>query len=301
MRAAVDIARQALAQLADPPFDPPAALVEQLAGAIEHARQSWPGVRIDPALWCRYLAARLPPPAELPRMLPRLSVDELYLCCACAAGEPRAVAAFQQRYLPLIDGALLKLRLGPGLREEVRQQLAMRLLVADEGTPPLLAGYAGTGKLGSWLRVVTARVARRALEQEKRVVLSEDDRLEQELVAGQPDAELRHLKAAYREAFRHAFRHALGSLRPREITLLRQRFVDGLSLERIGAVYRVHHTTARRWLEKTRLLLLQRTVEALAERLQISKQECSTIIRLIQSDMDLTLHTLLKSPRRARR
>lgn len=300
MRGAADIARRALAQLTDPPLDPSPELVEQLAGAVEQARQSWPGIRVDPAVWCRYLAARLPPPAELPRVIGRLGLDELYLCCACAAGDPRAVSAFQERYLPVVDGALRKLRLGQGLREELRQQLAMRLLVGEEGAPPLIAGFAGAGKLGNWLRVVTARVARRALEREKRVVLSEDDRLEEELVAGQPDAELHHLKAAYREAFRHAFRQALGSLRPREVTLLRQRFVDGLSLEKIGAVYRVHHTTAQRWLEKTRLLLLTRTVEALAERLQISKKDCSTIIRLIQSDMDLTLQTLLGRPRRGR-
>jgi RNA polymerase sigma-70 factor (ECF subfamily) len=294
----LDLARQTLAlhpSLSE--VEIPTALVEQLGAAIDGAFAAWPRLEVEPSIWCRYLGARLPELSSLPRVLPRLRVEELYLCCACASGDPRAVTAFSERYLPVIDGALRKLRLGQGLREEVRQQLVMRLLVADGGSPPMIVNYAGTGRLENWLRVVTARTARKALEREKRVVLSEDDWLEEELVQRQGDAELTHIKQAYRQAFRDAFRQALASLKPREITLLRQRFVDGLTLEEIAAVYRVHHSTALRWLEKTRLSLLDLTMARLAERLKISQQDCSTIMRLIQSDIDLTLPTLLGSAR----
>jgi RNA polymerase sigma-70 factor (ECF subfamily) len=285
------LARQALSLLGQ--RDVEAELVDQLAAAIQAAREAWPDLAVEPTLWSRYLGARLPRSADLARTLPRLRVEELYLCCACASGEPGAVAAFQARYLPVVDAALRKLRLGQGLHEEVRQQLAVRLLVPDGGSPPMIANYAGTGRLESWLRVVAARTGRKTLEREKRVVLSEDDWLEKELLERQGDAELTHIKGAYRQAFRDAFRHAIGALGPREITLLRQRFVDGLTLEEIGAVYRVHHSTVHRWLEKARLSLLDRTMAGLAERLEISRRDCSTIMRLIQSDIDLTLPTLL--------
>lgn len=269
------------------------ALLESLAAAIEAAQRAEPAVRVDEEVWCRYLAARLPPVAELQQRLPRLHLDDLYLCCGCAVGDRAALAAFHRRLVPVIAATLARLRLGQGLREELQQELVQRLLVAEPASPPLLARYSGAGTLASWLRVVVARAGRRGLEREKHVVVSDDQRLASELIAAQPGADLLYAKSRYREAFRDAFREAMQALSPREITLLRQRHVDGLGLEELGAIYRVHHSTVHRWLEKTRALLLDQITARLAGKLRIPPRECSTIIRLVQSDVDLTLRTLL--------
>ena len=75
----------------------------------------------------------------------------------------------------------------------------------------------------------------------------------------------------------------------KELTLLRQRYVDGLKVEQIGAIHRVHHSTASRWLERIRDALLERTLQHLRAALALSPDECKSAIRMIQSDFDLTL------------
>jgi RNA polymerase sigma-70 factor, ECF subfamily len=293
------LARRVLEALAGGAADPPSpavasgTLLDQLGAAMARAREAWPMVSLDGDLWCRYLAARLPPAPELERVLPSLHLDDLYLCCACAAGDAPALALFEERLRPAAGGVLRRLRLGQALHDEVLQKLTIRLLVAEQETPPVITRYSGIGTLSSWLRVVTSRMALKELAREKHLVASDDQRLAEELIQHSSGADLLHAKPLYLEAFREAFRGAMQSLGPREMNLLRQRFVDDLGLEEIGRIYRVHHTTVHRWLEKTRALLLQRTYEALAERLQIPRQECSTIIRMLQSDMDFTLHSFL--------
>jgi RNA polymerase sigma-70 factor (ECF subfamily) len=291
------LAERVLQQVADTgalPDGVPAEAIELLAASIAEARAAWPGIAIDQKVWCRYLASRIDPADGLSRAISALRVGDLYFACACALGHPGAVAAFHAQYLPMIQRELRRQRLSQGLREEVQQRLLMELLVSTPEAPPLITRFAGTGQLASWLRVVTARTAHKALHREKRTVLSDDERLAEELAEQGGSLELAHVKAAYREAFRLAFREAVESLPPREINLLRQRFVDGLLLQEIARIYRVHHTTVHRWLERTRLLLSRRTYERLGARLEIPAQDCSTIFRMIHSDLDFTLHSLLR-------
>ena len=65
-------------------------------------------------------------------------------------------------------------------------------------------------------------------------------------------------------------------------------------LERIAAIYRVHHATIHRRLEKVREGLLVLTKAHLERALSVSSDECASIIRLIQSDFDLTLQTFFR-------
>ena len=77
--------------------------------------------------------------------------------------------------------------------------------------------------------------------------------------------ELRH-----RAEFRRAFNDAAAQLTDRERTLLRYRFYDGLSIDEICVLYRVHGATIARWLAAIREDLFEATRARLIRRLAIS-------------------------------
>ena len=66
------------------------------------------------------------------------------------------------------------------------------------------------------------------------------------------DLELDFLKQRYQQDFKEAFILALRGLTVRERNLLRQRFIYGLSLDELGALYRVNRATTARWVVQAR-------------------------------------------------
>jgi RNA polymerase sigma-70 factor (ECF subfamily) len=107
------------------------------------------------------------------------------------------------------------------------------------------------------------------------------------------DPELTYLKAVYRTAFREAFAAAIGSLEARDKSLLRQHLVDGLTIDELAPIYGVHRATAARWVASARELLLQRVRREFAERARVSDRELRSVLRLVESRLDLTLQRLL--------
>jgi len=262
---------------------------QQLAERIAAAPAAWPGVRVPPGAFWAYLVRHLPRDTTARTAWDRWSVDELYLCCGCVRGDPEALRAFEDRFLPVVYGVLRRNRLPDALREELAQDLRERLFVGRDGGQPLLGRFGGLGTLAGWLRVVTARLARQTLQQEKRYVLVGDDRIVSNLVQeGDP------LKASYREPFRRAVRAALGELDARDLTLIRMRYVDGLTLEQIGATYRVHLSTVHRWVGAIQERLLEQTRELMMQEMEIDADECDSLFRMLQSQLDLTITTLLQ-------
>jgi RNA polymerase sigma-70 factor (ECF subfamily) len=107
------------------------------------------------------------------------------------------------------------------------------------------------------------------------------------------DPELAYMKATYRAAFKAAFQEALESLQGRERTLLKQQIVDGLGIDELGALYDVHRATAARWVAAAREKLLVRTRRTFMLRARISSDECESIMRMVRSQLDVSLHRRL--------
>jgi len=219
--------------------------------------------------------------------------SDLYLACACANGDPTALAAFEATYLREVAIAAAKLRAAPGILDEARQVVRDLLFVARPSKPPAIATYTGRGDLRGWVRVIAMREVMRLCDRDKREISTDDDAL---LDAMSPanDPELEHLKTIYRDEFATAFRAAIADLEPRERTLLRHQLIDGLGVEAIGALYKVHHSTAARWLAKARESVLEGTRKRLAEQLRLSHTEVDSVIRLIQSRIEVSIERLLK-------
>jgi RNA polymerase sigma-70 factor (ECF subfamily) len=93
--------------------------------------------------------------------------------------------------------------------------------------------------------------------------------------------------------FAAAFVAAMGALDERQRTLLRYRFVDGLTVEQIAEVYGVHRATTHRHLNEARDALSGATEREVRARLTIDASEVASLRRLIISQLEVSVARLL--------
>ncbi|MFP2927403.1 sigma-70 family RNA polymerase sigma factor, partial [Pyxidicoccus sp. 3LG] len=168
-----------------------------------------------------------------------------------------------------------------------------------EAARPGWREYEGAGPLVAWLRAAAVRTALNLQRAEGRRARAEEDAEAGPLMdAASPDAdlELDYLRRHHRQDFQVALTEALAALPTRERTLLRLHLVEGLSLERIGAMYQTHKSTVSRQVAKAREALLAGARQRLAERLRLSSDELHSLMRAVQGELDLSLPSLLREP-----
>jgi RNA polymerase sigma-70 factor (ECF subfamily) len=226
---------------------------------------------------------------------------DLYLACACAHQMPGAIAAFDRDYMREVDVALQRMRIGPPRLHDVQQLVRQRLFVgggtAGQPTGPgKIAEYGGRGDLRRWVRSVAVRTCLNELRKGRREILVDDEQLIAQHAIATDDPEIEYMKRTYAHEFREAFGMALGQLGAREQTLLRYHHVDGLNIDEIGAIYRIHRVTAFRWIEKAKELLARSTLELLRGRLKLAASELDSVLRMIRSQIHLSLVRHLGGP-----
>ena len=288
----------------------PAALRPQLASIadldrrlwaiVAEGRAAWPELGVDASAVVEFIAR------QATRDLAEAALDglrpaDLYLACACAWQLPAALAAFDRDYMREVDIALARMRVGPPRLQDVKQLVRQRLFVGGgtAGAPTSagkIAEYAGRGDLRRWVRSVAVRTCLNELRKGKREILVDDDQLIAQHAIAADDPEIEYMKRTYAAEFRTAFGDALQQLGAREQTLLRYHHVDGLNLDEIGAIYRVHRVTAFRWLEKAKELLVRSTLDTLRARLQLPASELDSVLRMIRSQVHLSLVRHLGGP-----
>jgi RNA polymerase sigma-70 factor (ECF subfamily) len=264
------------------------ALELALVRAIARAREAFPDVDLGDEAFARFLGTRV-----VDANLDAARAADLWAACACGTGNGQAIVSVEARYFPDIDAALAKMGLSSDRAGDVKQTLRRVLFVGDPhaGVAPRILEYRGTGDLRAWLRITAMRAALKLLRKDRHESPSDDAVLEARAQADDP--ELAYMKAAYRASFKVAFQEALDSLDPQEKTLLKQQIVDGLTIDELAPLYEVHRATAARWLQAAREKLLQRTRRAFMVHTRISNSECESIMRLVASQLDVSLHRRL--------
>lgn len=273
--------RQQLSQAPD--------LEQQLGELWSMARAAWPEVDVSPADFFQFLARRIDLGAL--RTLRALRAEDLYLLCAYVKGLPAAVPLFEARYFAPVNRALRRIRSEPDMIEDVKQSLRHRLLL-DRVIDPRHRHYMGSGDLASWLCICAVHEVGHRRDKRGRDVAFEEHTLSN-LPARDDDHELEYLKQRYRQEFKEAFQDALEALPPRERNLLRYNVLKGLNIEQIGAIYRVHRATVARWIAHAREVLLHKTRENLASRVRMTHDQFESMLRLIESQMDVSLRRCL--------
>jgi RNA polymerase sigma-70 factor (ECF subfamily) len=265
-----------------------ARLEAALVAAVERARAAWPALALDGEGFISHLAARIPGDAEPESALESLQVADLYLLYGCLRGDAAALAAFESAHLADL-GVVARVDPSQAFVDEIRQRLRVHLFV---GESPKASEYSGRGALGSWLRVVGLRLAHMMKRSTRREVVADDDSANELLAGGDP--ELDYIKQRYRADFVAAVREAVGGLDQRERTLLRLNLVDRLNIDKIGLLYGVHRATVASWIAAARKSILSSTRKVLEKRLSLERLEFDSLMGLVLSNLDVSLHRLLQ-------
>lgn len=222
------------------------------------------------------------------------AVVEIVIAVGCAAGHPRAVEAFEERYVSRVGAAVAHMKLPADVVDELRQVVRDKLLVAPSaGEPPRLVRYAGKGTLPGLIKVAAVREAIGMLRKEARARPAADDL--SDLPAPEVDPELAFLKRRYRDAFKIAFEAAVRGLERRDRNLLRLHLVGDVTLDDIARMYGVHRTTIVRSLQRVRKRLLSETRKALRHDLEVDAAELESVMDLIRSRLDASVERWLRT------
>lgn len=257
---------------------------QELDELYELCQAAWPTLTLPKDAFAAHLGRGAEP-------VNREHVAELFLSCACLAGDPKAISLFERNYLSQIPLFLSKVERDPDAVADVQQSLREKLLVAPAGGVARLAEYTGSGSLGGWLRVVAVRAALDRKRAHKSTVSS--DSVPEAVLSPSVDPELDFIRHRYASEFREAFAAAILSLDPKNRTILRLHIVDGLNIEKIGLIYDVHRATVARWIADIRSTLFNKTRDELARRLSLSTNDFDSVVRLVGNDLDASVHRLL--------
>jgi RNA polymerase sigma-70 factor (ECF subfamily) len=272
-------------------LEPGTLLAARFGARTDEARQTWPGVYIELEPFARHVAGMIKTEQDLECGLDGLEVGDLYLACGCTLGVPAAVSAFDARHVAPLRTFVKEIDTSPARLDELRQMLRERLLTPSAMGPPRIVHYSGRGPLSSWVKVAARRLAITSLRGRKHEALAADAALAGRLAG--PDAELGALRGRYTEQFAAALRTALEQAPRRERLLLRLHLVDGMSLTRIAVAHGVSQSTVSRWLERARDDIRRRLQHELEQALRLDAAEMVSIARLVQSQLDISLATVL--------
>ena len=270
-----------------------AALLEPLLQRlVADARAAFPTLSLPPEEFARELAVRLDPGEEPAAALAGIRAADLWLSLACANGDAAALRIFDESYLSKVPALIRRADADGQLGPEVTQLLREQLLIPTNGRARL-ADYSGRGDLLGWLRVVALRAALKLKRRQARAAGEPHSTGEvpEGLLAG-ADPERDYLRLHYRDDYQAALRDALAALPNADRLLLKLHYIDGLTLPKLAAMYRVHRATIARRLAEARRGLLEQTRALLALRLKLTHSEFESVLQLVRSQLGLSLRDL---------
>jgi RNA polymerase sigma-70 factor, ECF subfamily len=274
--------------------DPDPTLEAMLAAACARGHAAFGNLALDDQTFAKHLAGVVKMSGADPNAISQLTIEDLFLACACLAGVEGAATAFNARHGATIRGTIARIVRGAD-SGEVEQQLVAALLVGAVASPARIGSYAGKAPLDRWLGVAAQRAALMWLRENRSEARARVGAAAEPPVSGQTHPEMAFLKDRYRGDFEQALKDSLARLPERQRTLLRLHLVNGVRVEKIGQMFAVSQPTASRWLAAARETLLEDIKATLGNRLGASSQELASLAGMVASRLDLSLSMLLRS------
>lgn len=258
--------------------------------AVAHARSRWPEMPDPGGDFTTHLLACARKQPDLAAALPRLRVDDLLLAWWASRGDAKAIAAFEEAHASDLERLLRRFhRLD---KDELAQRLRIKLFTSER---PKILEYSGFGFLENWYRVIAARTFLDVARSQTRERTDDlPDAALAELVAGGDDPGSAAEKAELLAAIKKALEGAIAELAPRDRTFLRHQLVDELSVEQIATTYKLHRVTVSRALSAARKLMQEATRARLVTMLGIDPARLASAIRILDSQLDLSLKRVLR-------
>jgi RNA polymerase sigma-70 factor (ECF subfamily) len=253
-------------------------------------QRRWPRLELSFEAFAAHCSQKLEAGLQRP-----VEAADLYLCCACAAAQPEALALFEREGQGVAKAAIRRIDSDEDFVRDTLQELWSRLLV---GSGARVRSYSGQGPLHAWLRVAATRLAldrRRVRKRGTRREVALSDTLE--AVPFSPEASL--LKARFGDAFREALRAAVAGLSKQARNVLRMHVVGHCSIDEIGRAYNVHRATAARWIDRSRSTIYARVHEQLGAQHPLTDSEFRSLAGLMGPELQLSLSVPSSAPRAA--
>jgi RNA polymerase sigma-70 factor, ECF subfamily len=257
---------------------------QAVAEGLRSARAVWPALKLPLEPLADYLRARVS--QESRAALGSERVRDLALAFACAEGQAEAVRVFDQHVLRAVAPAVRALKQGPDFVDEVMQRARERLLVGPADGRKRIAEYNGSGSLLRWVRVLVVRIALQLLRDRDLPLPSDDGAAP---AGGGRDPERDHLQARYGAWFKQAVKRAFAELAEEDRALLEMLVRERLSLSEIGARLGVNKSTISRRVTAIRVAVFDGIQSLAREELRLGAGEYASVIRLIQSQLDMSL------------
>jgi RNA polymerase sigma-70 factor (ECF subfamily) len=251
---------------------------------VAAARAARPDTLVEDRVLRAYVLERM----EAGAIPPEQHAGDLALACACTYQVSRGMDEFQRTYVPVIARVVARRAGASATGEDAVQTVLEKLLVPQADAAPAIAKYRGRGPLRSWVSTTAATTLAMLFRSEGR---RREQSIEPELLefAHQADPELARLAEQYKPEVEEAVREALQRLGERERLLLRLNVGEGMSIDQLGAMYSVNRATAARWLVAAKRTLALSAGQLLRERLKVSESECHSLLKLVRSQLDVSV------------
>ena len=255
---------------------------ERQQKALEEAKRAWPDLDVPED---RFFEA-------LERAAPEGKVADLYLAVGCLAGRRRALEVLERQILPQVRGSVERVCGSDLSADDALQATREKLLIGGPDRIPKLAQYMGEGQLVGWIRVAAVRdaLALRRAKNAKRKNLGDDARL---LPSTPANAHLALLRQTHAAAFKAAVEEGIKKLSVEQRNLLRMNMLDGLTIDQLAPLFRIHRATAARRLAQARESILEHTRTTLGAKLGLSDTELGSLCNDLASQLHLSLSRVL--------
>lgn len=253
-------------------------------GAYERGQATWPTVALERAAFTEHVA-RLGAGDE--------HAEDLYLACACAAGDAAAIAIFDAHIVAAVPRWIARIDASPAVADEACQRVRDYLLVGKDGARPHIADYAGRGPLAGWVRVVASRTVLEIKRRAQRDPVDSDANAAERLASCEPNPEVALIRRRHGRELADALREAIAALSERERGLIKLAVIDELTIDELAALYGVHRATVARWVARLKEETLDAAVAILRRRLALDTAAVESLCRAVRSQLDLSLGGLI--------
>ena len=120
-------------------FSKVADLEELLLQLVQDGKAAWPDLELSDEQFMGHVAERLAPDPDPRKSLAQIQGKDLYLTCACARGDPKAIKAFDKRFAPRIAEAAARLDRSTAFVDDAKQAVLQKLFMSEGTAPPKIA------------------------------------------------------------------------------------------------------------------------------------------------------------------
>lgn len=265
---------------------------EHFARGMELLAKDYPALRLDRVAFARHVATCVNRDAIIDS-LERLHWGDLWVVFGAISGDPIAWGILETQYYSGAIRVLGRLKLSPSELDDVTQHTRVRLFSPGPRGVAKLEQYEARGALSSWLKMVVTRGAIDFLSKKAVEIPAFGNDFWDALPAPQDDSEMALLRRHYGAQLKGIVEAVVGEMEEGEKAVLRYHLVEGLTIDDIAAILGIHRATVARRINKARDAMARNTRERMREHLRVSASQLVSVMRLIDTQIELSLHRLL--------